>query len=247
MLTLFNDICWLYFSMVLNYYTGVKDQLATQDYIKSIATLSLKEGVDIVKLKWISSKLNVSNAAVSDMVKKLVKDGLVLNHAYKGIELTDKGWVLGRRLIRHHRLWEVFLHSTLNVPWDEIHDEAEHLEHAASDALMDRIDAHLGFPKVDPHGNPIPTVSGDVNFNQSEVPLSNAENNTNYHVTRFESMDSSVLNFLSSQGFEIGSALQVTQRFDFDDSLVCELNGSSIQLSSRMANHIFVVESKTMK
>ena len=81
--------------MVLNYYTGVKDQLATQDYIKSIATLSLKE-VDIVKLKWISSKLNVSNAAVSDMVKKLVKDGLVLNHAYKGIELTDKGcWVVG--------------------------------------------------------------------------------------------------------------------------------------------------------
>ena len=103
----------------------------------------------------VSEKLDVSNAAVSDMVKKLVKDGYVNNHSYHKVELTEKGWVLGRRLIRKHRLWEVFLHQTLSVPWDEIHEEAEHLEHAGSDALIDRIDAHLGFPKVDPHGNPI--------------------------------------------------------------------------------------------
>ena len=221
----------------------IKD-LATQDYVKTIASLSLKNEGEMVKLKMVSEKLDVSNAAVSDMVKKLVKDGYVNNHSYRGVELTEKGWVLGRRLIRKHRLWEVFLHQTLSVPWDEIHEEAEHLEHAGSDALIDRIDAHLGFPKVDPHGNPIPTATGDVNFNHSEVPLSKATHKTNYFVTRFESMDSSVLNFLSTQGFEIGSLLMVTERFDFDNSLVCQINGSSIQLSPIMANHIFVVEQK---
>ena len=92
----------------MNFTTIVKDQLVTQDYIKTIASLSFNDGGGIVKLKTVSNKLSVSNAAVSDMVKKLVKDGLLINHAYKGIELTEKGWGLGRRLIRHHRLWEVF-------------------------------------------------------------------------------------------------------------------------------------------
>ena len=82
-----------------------------------------------------------------------------------------KGWGLGRRLIRHHRLWEVFLHQTLEVPWDEVHAEAEHLEHAASDALINRIDAYLGYPKVDPHGNPIPTSDGEFSLNKNEVSL----------------------------------------------------------------------------
>ena len=123
----------------------MKLQLATQDYIKTIASLSIKDGGEIVKLKGISAKLKVSNAAVSDMVKKLEKEGLVVNHSYKGIELTSSGWLLGRRLIRHHRLWEVFLNQVLDLPWDEIHDEAEQLEHAASEALMNRIDEYLNF------------------------------------------------------------------------------------------------------
>ena len=218
----------------------MKDQLATQDYIKSIATISLKENLDVVKLKLISAKLNVSNAAVSDMVKKLVKDGLVLNHAYKGIELTQKGWVLGRRLIRHHRLWEVFLHTTLNVPWDEIHDEAEHLEHAASDALINRIDEYLGFPKVDPHGNPIPTVDGTLSFHANEEPLSRVNQGELYYLIRFESLDSTYLNYLSKNGFAIGVCVKMIEQFDFDQSLLIDIEGKSLQISQTVAQQIFV-------
>ena len=226
--------------MNFDYYTHVKQQLATQDYIKTLASLCIKDGRDIVKLKDVSSKLKVSNAAVSDMVKKLMKDGLVFNHPYKGIELTDCGWQMGRRLIRHHRLWEVFLHQALSVPWDEVHKEAEHLEHAASDALMDRIDEYLGFPKVDPHGNPIPTASGELTFNDAEIPLVEGVKGEVYYVTRFESMDSSYLNYLSQNGFAIGVSIKVLERFEFDQSLLGDMNGHHLQFSPAVAKQIFV-------
>tara|TARA_Y100001935_G_scaffold253375_1_gene259430 strand:+ start:4454 stop:5140 length:687 start_codon:yes stop_codon:yes gene_type:complete len=221
----------------------VKHQLATQDYIKSIAKLSLKEGVDVVKLKWMALKLNVTNAAVSDMVKKLVKEGLVINHAYKGIELTDQGWFMGRRLIRHHRLWEVFLHTTLNVPWDEIHEEAEHLEHAASDALMNRIDEYLGFPTTDPHGNPIPNGDGTLSFNANEQSLNNVSDGEDYVVTRFESLDATYLQYLTHHGFAIGVSVKVVKRFDFDHSVLIDMAGGSLQLSYQISQQIFVVKS----
>jgi DtxR family Mn-dependent transcriptional regulator len=221
----------------------VKHQLATQDYIKSIATLSIKEGVDIVKLKWMASKLNVTNAAVSDMVKKLVKDGLVINHAYKGIELTDQGWLMGRRLIRHHRLWEVFLHTTLNVPWDEIHEEAEHLEHAASASLMNRIDEYLGFPTTDPHGNPIPNGDGTLSFNANEQSLNHASVGERFIVSRFESLDATYLQYLTQHGFAIGVPLKIIERFDFDQSVLVDMSGTSLQLSYQISQQIFGVKS----
>ena len=232
----------LYFWGVFNYYTHVKDQLATQDYIKTLATLSLNEGASIVKLKLVSSKLNVSNAAVNDMVKKLVKDGLVINHAYKGIELTETGWALGRRLIRYHRLWEVFLNQTLNVPWDEIHEEAEHLEHAASDGLMNRIDAYLGFPDTDPHGNPIPTEDGKLSFNHDEQSLIDIQDDAMYFVTRFESLDSHYLHYLSQNGFAIDAPIRLIERFEFDQSILIDVLGNRLQLSPSIASQIYVVK-----
>ncbi|MGC6367552.1 MAG: metal-dependent transcriptional regulator [Candidatus Marinamargulisbacteria bacterium] len=221
----------------------MKNQLVTQDYIKTIASLSFNNGGSIVKLKAVSTKLAVSNAAVSDMVKKLVKDGLVINHAYKGIELTDEGWALGRRLIRHHRLWEVFLHKTLDVPWDEVHAEAEHLEHAASDALINRIDAYLGYPKVDPHGNPIPTIDGEFSLNANEVALFDGNKGQMYTVVRFESLDSAYLNYLSQKGFAIHVPIQIVERFEFDESLLVDISGQHIQLSAAIAKQVFVTKS----
>ncbi len=222
------------------YYECMKDLRATQDYIKSIATLLMKSTDDVVKLKVVSEKLTVSHSAVCDMVKKLEKEGYVKNHSYKGVELTDKGWGLGRRLIRHHRLWEVFLHQTLQVPWDEVHDEAEHLEHAASDTLMNRIDEVLGFPEVDPHGNPIPTADGKVVFNENEKVLFDIPINKSHSIHRFESLDPAYLNYLSQHGFCIGAEIRVVERFDFDQSIICELNGHKIQFSLTIAKQIFV-------
>ena len=223
---------------------NMKHQLATQDYIKTIAMVVVNANQEIVKVKHIANQLDVTIAAVSDMVKKLVKDGLVVSHSYKGVELTPAGLKLGLQLIRYHRLWEVFLHETLEVPWDEVHHEAEHLEHAASNKLMDRIDAYLGHPKVDPHGNPIPSVTGELLFNASEIPLINGVINDIYYVTRFEGLDSVYLTYLADNGFAIGSSIELLQYFEFDGSVLCNINGRQLQLSKAIAGQIFISRSK---
>ena len=218
----------------------MKDQLATQDYVKTIALLSIKDDQPIVKLTHVSSQLGVSIAAVSDMVKKLVKGGWVTNHVYKGVSLTDSGQALGYKLIRHHRLWEVFLNQTLSVPWSDVHDEAEHLEHAASESLMNRIDAYLGYPKVDPHGNPIPTKSGEMTFHQSERPLHDVPLNEAYTILRFESLDSQYLDYLARFDVALGESIVVTDRFDLDGSMVCSINQKQLQISKIVAGQIYV-------
>ncbi|MEK9727946.1 MAG: metal-dependent transcriptional regulator [Candidatus Margulisiibacteriota bacterium] len=218
----------------------MKDQLATQDYIKTIAQLVIKNDVEIIKNKQIALKLGVTIAAVNDMAKKLEKDGLILIHAYKGVELTDRGEKMGLKLIRHHRLWEVFLHQTLDMPWHLIHDEAEFLEHAASNDLMNRIDTYLGYPKFDPHGNPIPSASGELIFNENEIQLTQCKVGVRYALLRFESIDSSYLDYLSQQGFAISTHIQVVEFFDFDRSVVIDIQGKHLQLSYQVAKQIFV-------
>jgi len=214
---------------------------ATQDYIKTITHLWLKGNGEVIKLNQIAKKLSVSNAAVSDMVKKLVKDDLVISQSYKGIELTDLGFRMGKRLIRHHRLWEVFLHQVLNLPWDEIHDEAEQLEHAASEALMNRIDAYLNYPTVDPHGNPIPDKDGNMMDTVSDISLAECPIGSVVKITRFVTFDSEYLDYISSLGLQVGCEIKLVNRFDFDDSIVCKLNYKDISLTKLSAEHIYVV------
>ena len=215
--------------------------LAVQDYIKTIANLSLTLDVEKVKVSYIAKKLKVTNAAVSDMVKKLVKEDLIINHSYKGVELTDAGRVLGMRLIRHHRLWEVFLNKTLGVPWDQIHAEAENLEHAASVDLMDRIDAYLHYPTVDPHGNPIPCKDGQVVYKKDEVAIADMDIGTKYVITRFESLDSDYLGYITKQGFAVEQSLSVVQHLVFDGSSICCIKGTDLHVTADAAKKIFGV------
>ena len=135
---------------------------STQNYLKIIFSLSQNQIGTMVKVSEISKKLNISPAAVSDMVKKLEHAGYVKSLPYKGLSLTKTGWKIGCNMVRHHRLWEAFLHSELGIPWDEVHDEAERLEHACSDTLINKIEEKMGFPKFDPHGNPIPDRHGNI-------------------------------------------------------------------------------------
>ena len=191
-------------------------KFAIQDYIKTITSISLNDKKDIVKLSEVAKKLSITNAAVSDMVKKLVKDGLIINHAYKGLELTDQGQKMGRQLIRHHRLWEVFLSNVLGLSWDEIHEEAEHLEHAASVSLMDRIDAYLNYPAVDPHGNPIPDKEGHIVVSDHEVLLSECAENECVNISRFVGMDAAYLEHIASIGLTVGRDIQIIKKITFD-------------------------------
>lgn len=126
-----------------------------QDYLKTILKIQIDNHIKKVNVSEIAKKLNVSVPAVTDKIKLLVSLKLVVNYPYKGVSLTKKGKESALRMIRHHRLWEIFLTKELDIPSDKVHEEAEKLEHACSDYLIEIIDKKLGYPKFDPHGQPI--------------------------------------------------------------------------------------------
>ncbi|MFT3971834.1 MAG: metal-dependent transcriptional regulator [Micropruina sp.] len=142
--------------------TGV-DKLTTvaQDYLKVIWSAT-EWGDPPITTKGLAARIGTSQANVSDTVKRLAAQGLVTYESYRPVRLTEQGERLAVAMVRRHRLIEAFLVGVLDYRWDEVHDEAEALEHAASDTLIDRIDALLGYPVADPHGDPIPAADGTL-------------------------------------------------------------------------------------
>jgi len=134
---------------------------AEENYLKAIFKISEKEDRP-VSTSAIAAEMNTSAASVTDMIKKLSEKALVLHEKYRGVVLTDAGSGIAKKLIRKHRLWEVFLVNKLDFSWDEVHAIAEQLEHIHSDRLIERLDDFLGFPRFDPHGDPIPDAEGNM-------------------------------------------------------------------------------------
>ena len=130
--------------------------LSEEDYIKAIYHLGMVSN-KTVSTNAVADQMETKPSSVTDMVKKLSDKGLVNYKRYKGVSLTELGKKTALSIVRKHRLWEVFLVEKLNFSWDEVHDVAEQLEHIKSDKLVDRLDKHLGYPQVDPHGDPIPS------------------------------------------------------------------------------------------
>src|SRR5262249_3249852 len=136
--------------------------LTVENYLKTIYQIVAQQGGGPAATGQIAAVLNVSPGTVTSMLKTLSESKLVTYMPYGGVRLTVAGTALALRVMRRHRLVEVFLSKTLDMTWDEVHEEAENLEHAVSDRLVDRIDARLGYPEVDPHGDPIPKADGSV-------------------------------------------------------------------------------------
>ncbi len=136
--------------------------LTVENYLKAIYQLSGTGVERAAPTGELAQVLGVSAGTVTSMLKTLAHTGLATYMPYEGAQLTDSGLALALRVVRRHRLIELFLVKTLSLSWDEVHAEAEHMEHAVSDLLVDRIDAFLGFPKVDPHGDPIPAADGTL-------------------------------------------------------------------------------------
>src|SRR5947209_5201600 len=137
--------------------------LTVENYVKMIYLLSSgKPAGEAVATGELAHALDVSPGTVTGMLKTLSQADLSIYTPYEGARLTPSGQRLALTVLRRHRLVELFLAQTLKMPWDEVHEEAEHLEHAASERLVDRIDAYLGFPAVDPHGDPIPRADGSL-------------------------------------------------------------------------------------
>ncbi len=189
-----------------------------EDYIKTIYSLNGSE--DIVSNKQLANSLAVSAASVTDMNNRLKKESLITYYPYKGVQLTDLGIQVANQLIRKHRIWEVFLFEKLGFEWNEVHIEADRLEHASSDKVIERLSELLGHPEYDPHGGIIPNADGTVDLDK--VPLVSLKDITvgqSFIVKEVPDEDSVLLNYLSQKGFSLNHKYEVTDIEMFDGTL----------------------------
>jgi DtxR family Mn-dependent transcriptional regulator len=209
-----------------------------ENYLKAIFKLS-EQLEKAVSTNAIAAEMATSAASVSDMLKKLRDKELINYEKYKGVTLTEDGNEIATVLIRRHRLWEVFLVEKLDFSWDEIHDIAEELEHIDSIKLTNQLDAFLGFPKFDPHGDPIPDKDGNFT-NRKQFLLSDSTINkgiivgVNEHSTPF-------LQQLDRLKLVLGTMVEILERFEYDGSLHIKINEATEQtISGKMAQNIFI-------
>ena len=206
---------------------------AVQDYAKAIYSLSARFA-EPVSTSAIAERLGVSPASASAMVKRLAALGLVAHEPYRGVELTPAGQRVALEVIRHHRLIELYLSEALDMPWDRVHEEAEVLEHAISPELSELIEQKLGFPTHDPHGDPIPTASGEIEepHTRSLAELDPGERGV---FTRVSDADPEMLRYLSVRGIERGATIEVVGREPFGGPLTVRAEGREHALGDQLA------------
>lgn len=208
-----------------------------ENYLKIIYHLS--EINHPVQTNAIAERIQTKAASVTDMLKKLSEKGLVDYVKYQGVTLTEKGKLTAINIVRKHRLWEVFLVEKLAFKWDEVHEVAEELEHINSTLLIERLDEFLDFPKVDPHGDPIPDKNGkfaDLAF----VKLNKLKIGEKGTITGVSEHSSPFLKHLEKLGLTLGKKIQISEITDFDGSVELLVNGNSLSISREVAKHILI-------
>lgn len=191
--------------------------VSTQNYLKVIWGLS-EWSSDPVTATDIAQKSGLKVSSVSDAVRKLTTQGLVNHARYGAVELTELGRKYALDMVRRHRLLETFLVQTLGYDWDQVHDEAENLEHAMSDFMVERLDEFLGHPVRDPHGDPIPAADGALTVPDA-VLLSTVEIGARVIVERISDEDPVLLQYLSSQGVVPGVEMLIAELIPFSDAV----------------------------
>ena len=209
-----------------------------ENYIKAIYHLGVNSEKGI-STNAIAKKLTTKASSVTDMVKKLSDKKVVLYKKYQGVTLTDFGKKTAANIIRKHRLWEVFLVEKLNFSWDEVHEVAEQLEHIKSPKLINELDAFLGFPKKDPHGDPIPDKDGNLQKIEKSL-LSTLQKNESGICVGVNDSSSEFLQFLDKQGIALGQTIKVLEKEPFDDSLIITINNNEMSISNKIANNLYI-------
>ena len=217
---------------------------AVQDYLKAIHMLEWERdaGDDApVAPTAVAERLGVSVASSTNMLKKLDSLGLVVHVPYKGAALTEAGRKIALEVIRHHRLLETYLAEALGVPWDQVHDEAEVLEHVLSEQLEDRISDLLGDPTADPHGHPIPAKDGSMP-RASECRLWGAADGVTVAVDRVSDSEPAALRYLASLGICPGATVEVVRRGPVAGPLFVRVAGGGREeaLSKELAEAVWV-------
>jgi DtxR family Mn-dependent transcriptional regulator len=186
---------------------------SVEDYLKVIYHLSSQGG--FAATSEIAAHLEVSAPSVSGMVKRLSETGLIEHVPYRGVQLTAQGRRAALKMIRRHRILEVYLVQQLGYDWDGVHDEAERLEHAVSDELIERMSRALGDPRYDPHGAPIPTAAGEIE-EADLVSVADAPVDRPLELRQVATEDPARLRYLAEQGLVPGATLTVTERQPFN-------------------------------
>ncbi len=197
---------------------------STEDYLKAIFSI-ISSGEEAASTNDLAELLDISAGSVSAMIKRLDEEGLVEHIPYRGVSLTAEGEQLALRVLRRHRLLELYLTEELGVPWNRVHEEAEILEHAISDDLIERIATKLGDPGFDPHGDPIPTRDLVLNTRRAE-PLAELDAGTTAIFVRISDRNSEMLSYLSSLGIAIGDELRLIDREPFEGPCRVEAGGT---------------------
>jgi DtxR family Mn-dependent transcriptional regulator len=208
-----------------------------EDYLKAIYALTGED--ETASTTDLAHRLGITAGSVSTMVKRMDTAGLVEHVPYHGVRLTPEGQRLALGVIRRHRLLELFLATTLQIPWEDVHQQADALEHTASDYLIDRIAEKLGDPTADPHGDPIP----DRNLEIHEHPttrLTDLQPGDTATIVRVSDADPAMLYYLTTQHISIGDQLQIISRQPFDGPTEIRIDTHTHNLGSNLARAIRV-------
>ena len=212
--------------------------LSEENYLKAIYHLEAFSGKGI-STNAIAEKVDAKASSVTDMVKKLADKEVLFYKKYRGVTLSDLGNKIAISVIRKHRLWELFLVEKLNFSWDEVHDVAEQLEHIKSPKLINELDAFLGFPKKDPHGDPIPDKEGKFQKIEKQL-LSTLEVNQFGICVGVSDSSSEFLKYLDNNNISLGKKIAVLSKEPFDGSLTILINTKKITISKKISNNIYI-------
>lgn len=215
--------------------------LTVENYLKAILQIGQRTGHETVATGQLAEELEVSPGTVTSMLKTLADSKLARYTPYEGASLTGEGRALALRMLRRHRLIELFLVETLGLSWDQVHEEAEHMEHAVSDGLVDAMDAYLGRPATDPHGDPIPTAEGEMRGGEVElVRLSDCPVGSKIRLARVTNQGGEFLRFLSETGLELGRVGTVTANNPAAGLVTLDIDGNSVPLGHAAAAAMLV-------
>jgi DtxR family Mn-dependent transcriptional regulator len=207
-----------------------------EDYVKVIYSFTEWQDKPITSSQ-LAQRLGVANSSVSEMVRKLKEQGLVDHKPYSAITLTDNGIRLALSMVRRHRLIETYLVQELGYSWDEVHDEAEHLEHAVSDTFIERMAEKLGNPLRDPHGDPIPAADGSVTMPPAHR-LSELDEGHTGRITRISDENPDLLRYLSSEEIDLDANVEVVGRKPFGGPLVVRIGSGDVRREFDLADEI---------
>ena len=216
----------------------MKYSVSKENYLKAI--YHLQQGNGQVTTNALAAALQSKPASITDMLKKLKSEKLLIYEKYKGFKLNIEGKKVAIQIIRKHRLWEYFLVNKLQFGWDEVHEMAEELEHLTSKKLIDRLDSFLEYPEKDPHGDPIPDSNGRF-YQERLINILDLPLNKIAKVAGVTGQTKEMLDLLQHKNIQIGTKLEVKKKFPFDNSLELKIkNQPPITISEQVAKNLMV-------